>query len=163
MLILTAAGIAFIAWAVLGGRPHDLNAAERQSYIAENQSLLDSLPQVPDTLQFNNQSFAYCTNGTIIGYSTWANIKTPTVMSHQQIVDLYVQGLGDSWEHSVSEDSLRLPNGTFGIATTATFKRGPSVISFTMVPPPYNGITSEDTYQVMVDSHGASGHSCHED
>jgi uncharacterized RDD family membrane protein YckC len=160
---VTAIGIAIIAWAVTNSRPHELNAGERQSYIADNQQLLDSLPQVPGTQQYDVQSYPYCTNGIIIGYSTSANIKTPTVKSHQQIVDFYVEGMGESWGHSVTEDTLRLPNGTTGIGTTATFKRGSSIIWFTIVPPPYNGITSEDTYQVMVDSHGASGHSCHED
>src|SRR5881628_3234646 len=76
-----------------------LSASEKQSYIGDNERLLDSLPRIPGSLRLNMQLLPYCTNGATIGYVTHANYRTPSEMSNQDIVDFYVGNLGDSWQH----------------------------------------------------------------
>jgi uncharacterized RDD family membrane protein YckC len=163
----TAVGVGVLVWASIATGGHSLSESERQSYIQDNERLLESLPQIPGAQRLEMQLNPYCTNGAIIGYITNANYRTPAQMSSQDIVDFYVRNLGDVWQYTVTNTPLTVPPGAdhpYGAMRTLTdvrFKRSSATIWVNI------GYSSPsllpDFYGVSVDSHRAGSVSCHED
>jgi len=165
----TAVGVGVLVWALITASGQGLSATERQSYIHDNEQLLDSLPQIPGSQRLNMQLLPYCTNGATIGYVTYATDRTLAQMSNQDVVDFYVRNLGDAWQHTVTNTPVEVPysanppgpppSATVHIATWARFKRGSAHVDINIddinIPP--------GSYAVSVDSHRAGSVSCHED
>ena len=165
----TAVGVGVLVWALIAASGQGLSASEKQSYIGDNERLLDSLPQIPGSLRLNMQLLPYCTNGVTIGYVTHASYRTLAQMSNQDVVDFYVRNLGDAWQHTVTNTPVEVPystnprgppgSATVHIATWARFQRGSAHVDINIddinLPP--------GSYAVSVDSHRAGSVSCHED
>lgn len=161
-LMLTLAGCA-------GGQ--ELSPTEQTSYVADNQRLLDSLPQIPGSERIDVQSNPYCSAASPVGYSTFEHLRTATVMTHDQIVDFYVQNLGDEWRQISRYDvPIDLPSplpGIHGTDTEVRFQRGEETIFLAVIPVegswPNLTIHSPNDYSIGVDAHRSVDISCHSD
>jgi hypothetical protein len=169
-------------WALLAGP--GLNESEKQTYIRDNEHLLDSLPQIPGASKLNLQSSPYCPNGATIGYITHANYWTQEPMPNQDIVDFYVRNLKDAWQYTVTNTPVEVPysrvppgpppSSTWHIATLARFTRGSARIDISIepkppqygeppTPPPDPLAIPTGSYAISVDSHRVGFASCHPD
>ena len=120
----TAVGVGVLVWALIAASGQGLSASEKQSYIGDNERLLDSLPRIPGSLRLNMQLLPYCTNGATIGYVTYASYRTLAQMSNQDVVDFYVRNLGDAWQNTVTNTPVEVPY------STKTLICGPSAVVY---------------------------------
>ena len=83
----------------------------RESYVRQNERILETLPQIPGSQQRTVQSSPYYLgdDGSVDGYTTNVVYRASPDITAQEVIDFYVRSLEDEWEYELEEiPTLRL-------------------------------------------------------
>jgi len=146
--VLFVAGIALSLVATACG-------ADKGSYVRENERILEALPEPPGAKHLTTGHNPYYDEwgGPPIGWTTNVVYSAPPEMTDQQVIDFYVQNMGQDWQARVEEVPI-VEIGTGeqkGRVLSAQFTRGVAQVSVNtdgmMGDGPY-------TFEVAVDHRG---------
>jgi hypothetical protein len=97
-LVIVVAGIA-LALAATGC------SADEASYVRQNEDILEALPALPGAERLSTEHNPYYEEWgwAPIGWTTNVIYKAPLEMTDQDVIDFYVQNMGQDWQARVDE------------------------------------------------------------
>ncbi len=134
--------------------------ADGESYVQQNERLLETLPEIPGSERLLTESSPYhlYESPEIDGYTTVVVYRAPPEMTAEDVVNFYVDSLGGDWEHCVEE--IPMSEGEtgeqVGAIPTAGFVREMATVSIhttAMVSVNKDGVIGGEphTFEVAVD------------
>ena len=148
-LVIAVAGIALALAATAC-------VADVASYVHKNESILEALPELRGAeWQSTEHNPYYEERGWApIGWTTNVIYKAPPEMTDQEVIDFYVQNIGQDWQERVEEVPI-IEIGTGerkGRVLTVLFTRGAAQVSVN-TDNMYEG--GPHTFEVSIDYRGA--------
>jgi len=148
-LVIAVAGIALALAATACG-------ADIASYIHQNEGILEALPALPGAEWLSTEHNAYYDERgwAPIGWITNVIYKAPPEMTDQDVIDFYVQNMGQDWQGRVEEVPIvELGTGEQkGRVLQAQFSRGTAIVSVN-TDNMFEG--GPHTFEVSIDYRGA--------
>ena len=147
-LVIAVAGIALALTATACG-------PDVASYVHRNEGILEALPELPGAEWLSTEHNPYYEEGgwAPIGWTTNVIYKAPLEMTDQEVIDFYVQNMGQDWEAQVEEVPI-VEVGTGerkGRVATALITRGAAQVSVN-TDNMYAG--GPHTFEVAIDHQG---------
>jgi hypothetical protein len=132
--------------------------ADKGSYVRENKSIVDALPEVPGAERVKVESSPYYEGDSawspVSGYTTTVIYQAPPEMTDQEVMDFYLESMDEDWQAHVEEiPVVDLVTGEReGTALMPHFTRGTAMVSVN-TDNMYAG--GPHTFEVVVDHRGA--------
>ena len=97
-LVIAVAGVPLALAAIACG-------ADIASYVHQNESILGALPALPGAEWLSTEHDPYYEEGVWgpVGWTTNVIYKAPLEMTDQEVIDFYVQNMGQDWQGRVEE------------------------------------------------------------
>ncbi len=148
-LVIAVAGIALALAAVAC-------IADVASYVYHNESILEELPALPGAEWLSTEHNPYYDERgwAPIGWTTNAIYKAPPEMTDQDVIDFYVQNMGQDWQARVEEVPI-VDLGTReqkGTVLQAEFSKGKAIVSMN-TDNMFEG--GSHTFEISIDYRGA--------
>lgn len=148
-LAITVAGIALALAATAC-------VADVASYVHKNESILEALPALPGAEWLSTEHNAYYDERgwAPIGWTTNVIYKASPEMTDQDVIDFYLQNMGQDWQGRVEEVPI-VEFGTGeqkGRVLLVDFRRAPALVSVN-TDNMYEG--GPHTFEVAIDYRGA--------
>jgi len=148
-LVIAVAGIALALAAAACG-------ADIASYVHQNEGILEALPALPGAERLSTEHNAYYDERgwAPIGWTTNVIYKAPPGMTDQEVIDFYVQNMGQDWQGRVEEVPIvELGTGEQeGRVLQAQFSKGKAIVSMN-TDNMFEG--GPHTFEVSIDYRGA--------
>ncbi|UCH86319.1 MAG: hypothetical protein JSU97_07240 [Dehalococcoidia bacterium] len=148
-LAIAVAGIGLALVAIACG-------ADVASYVYHNEKILETLPALPGAEWLSTEHDPYYEEGVwgAVGWTTNVIYKAPAEMTDQDVVDFYVQNMGQDWQEQVEEVPI-VEIGTGeekGRALQVEFSKGTAIVSVN-TDNMFEG--GPHTFEVSIDHRGA--------
>jgi hypothetical protein len=125
-LVIAVAGIALASAATAC-------VADVASYVHKNESILEAMPALPGAEWLSTEHDAYYDEQgwAPIGWTTNVIYKAPPEMTDQDVIDFYVENMGQDWQARVEEVPIvELGTGEQkGRILQAQFSKGTAIVS----------------------------------
>ena len=148
-LIIAVAGIALALAATAC-------VADVASYVHQNESILEALPTLPGAEWLSTEHDPYYEElgWAPIGWTTNVIYKAPPEMTDQDVIDFYVQNIGQDWQGRVEEVPIvELGTGEEkGRVLQVEFSKGTAIVSMN-TDNMFEG--GAHTFEVSIDYRGA--------
>jgi hypothetical protein len=148
-LAIAVAGIALALAATACG-------ADIASYVHQNESILEALPALPggEWLSTEHNPYYEERRWAPIGWTTNVIYKAPPEMTDQEVIDFYVQNIGQDWQGRVEEVPIvELGTGEQkGRVLQVEFSKGTAIVSVN-TDNMFEG--GPHTFEVSIDYRGA--------
>ena len=148
-LVIAVAGIGLALAAIACG-------ADVASYVYHNESILEALPALPGAEWLSTEHDPYYEEGVWgpVGWTTNVIYKAPPEMTDQDVIDFYVQNMGQDWQSRVEEvPVVELGTGEQkGMVLQVEFSKGTAIVSMN-TDNMFEG--GPHTFEVSIDHRGA--------
>jgi len=147
--VIAVAGIALALAATACG-------PDEASYVHRNEGILEALPALPGAERLSMEHNPYYEEGgwAPIGWTTNVIYKAPPEMTDQEVIDFYVQNMGEDWQGRVEEVPIVEvgTGGQKGRVLQAQFSKGTAIVSVN-TDNMFEG--GPHTFEVAIDFRGA--------